>query len=354
MRFWIAVPAAMAMLSFAPMLWAGDEKPAAEGGGDGAALFGRLDADKDGQVTASEAGQEHRRLFDRLMRNADKDANGQLNQEEFVAGLKDKGPGRERGDRPDGPSDAGRRGAGRFGQMADRLREFDKNADGKIELDEVPEERQEMFEMVLDRFDKNDDDAMDLAEIGAAVKEFSDAGARLVGRGGDRPDGPPGSPPGPPPVIVALDIDADGTLSTEEIEGATAALKKLDKDSDGKLSREELLPPRGRDGGPERQFDPEQFARRLLNGDKNGDGKLQQDELPEGMQRRFDRMDANSDGAVDSDELKAAIERFQQRARPGDGAATESSDNAIAKAKKKAERMAKNKGAKKKPKPTST
>lgn len=395
MRFWISAFTVAAVLYIAPTLRADDEKPAGGGDGDGAALFGRLDGNKDGQLTAAEAGQEHRRLFDRLMRNADKDANGQLSQEEFVAGLKDGGAGRERGDRPDGPpgerrrrEGAGRpdgppgegrpgdgppgerRRGGRFGQIAERLREFDKNADGKIELDEVPEERREMFEMVLDRFDKNDDDAMDLAEIGAAAREFGEAGAQIGGRGGDRPDGAPGFPPGPPPVVVALDADADGALSSEEIEGAAAALKKLDKDGDGKLSREELMPPPGpprgrafsREGGPgaprgtERQFDPAQIARRLLNGDKNGDGKLQKDELPEAMQRRFDRMDANGDGAIDTEELKAVAERLRDRARPNDGAAARPDDNVVAesKAKQKAERKAKKKADKKKSKPTTT
>lgn len=44
------------------------------------------------------------------------------------------------------------------------------------------------------------------------------------------------------PVMSALDANADGELSAEEIAGAAAALKKLDKDGDGKLSREELRP----------------------------------------------------------------------------------------------------------------
>jgi len=56
------------------------------------------------------------------------------------------------------------------------------------------------------------------------------------------------------PLMMALDADADGELSAEEISHAAAALKKLDKDADGRLSREELrpqgVPPRTGFGGP--------------------------------------------------------------------------------------------------------
>ncbi|MBX3411241.1 MAG: EF-hand domain-containing protein [Pirellulales bacterium] len=358
MRIWIAVLASSATLFLGTSTRADDDKPTG-GGPDHAGLFAKLDADQDGQLTADEAGQEHRRLFDRLMRNADQNADGKLSQEEFVAGLKAGGPGRgdrpdgppgnrprrERGDRPDGPPE-GRRGGGRFGQIAERLREFDKNGDGKIELDEVPEERQQMFEMVLDRFDKNDDDAMDLNEIAEAAREFGQAGGRGPA-GGPGPAGAgPGSdgPPGPPPLLVALDADGDGTLSAQEIENASSALQRLDKNGDGRLTRNELMPPPpgagrtfSRDRGPDAPGNPEQLVRRLMNGDKNGDGKLQKEELPERMRQRFDRMDANGDGALDADELKNAAERLQRRMRENDDASASAADNAgkPAQAKKK-------------------
>lgn len=47
------------------------------------------------------------------------------------------------------------------------------------------------------------------------------------------------------PVLVALDADGDGELSTDEIEKAEAALAKLDKNADGKLSGDEVRPSRG-------------------------------------------------------------------------------------------------------------
>ena len=44
------------------------------------------------------------------------------------------------------------------------------------------------------------------------------------------------------PVMTALDADHDGALSADEIKNAPAALKKLDKNGDGKLTEDEVRP----------------------------------------------------------------------------------------------------------------
>jgi len=70
---------------------------------------------------------------------------------------------------------------------------------------------------------------------------------------GDRPGGGGGRgrPPRPQlPLIAALDADGNGEISTAEIQGAAAALKKLDKNQDGKLSQEEMGLRFGRFGRP--------------------------------------------------------------------------------------------------------
>lgn len=59
-----------------------------------------------------------------------------------------------------------------------------------------------------------------------------------------------------PPVMVALDSNHDGVIDEQEIEQASASLKKLDKNGDGKLTMEELrpAPPQGAEGdGPRRR-----------------------------------------------------------------------------------------------------
>lgn len=48
---------------------------------------------------------------------------------------------------------------------------------------------------------------------------------------------------------------------------------------------------------------PEQIAKRLLQEDKNGDGKLSQDELPQQLRQAFEAMDTNHDGLLDESEV---------------------------------------------------
>ena len=55
-----------------------------------------------------------------------------------------------------------RRGGGRT--FAERLQQMDKNADGKVERSEVPDEAQQLF----DRLDTNGDGVLDEKEIAAA------------------------------------------------------------------------------------------------------------------------------------------------------------------------------------------
>jgi hypothetical protein len=69
------------------------------------------------------------------------------------------------------------------------------------------------------------------------------------GMGGHRP---------PPPIIAVLDANHDGVIDADEIANASKALKKLDKNGDGKLTQDELRPPRpeggpGQDGPPPQQ-----------------------------------------------------------------------------------------------------
>jgi len=46
--------------------------------------------------------------------------------------------------------------------------------------------------------------------------------------------------------------------------------------------------------------------------DKDGDGKLTQDEVPEGMKGFFDNMDTDKNGAVDTKEWGVVRQRMQQ------------------------------------------
>lgn len=144
------------------------------------------------------------------------------------------------------------------------------------------------------------------------------------GPGGFRGQGGPGGPGGrmgrgfpPMPLMTAIDKNADGELSEEEIKAASAAILSLDKDKDGKISAEELRPAFGPggiggQGGPGGPGGPGGFGGRDMSGelvnqlmanDKNNDGKLTEDELPQRLKALMARADTNKDGVLDRAEL---------------------------------------------------
>ena len=156
------------------------------------------------------------------------------------------------------------------------------------------------------------------------------------GRGFDPPGGGPDMMMRAMPVMAALDADKDGVISAEEISNAVAALKTVDKNSDGKLTEDELRPSfPGRDGGPGfgppgegspgregrrdgegrgedgaggrgregRGGNPEEMMSRIMQMDKDGDGKLAKDEVGERMQAMIERADIDKDGFATREEL---------------------------------------------------
>jgi hypothetical protein len=78
-----------------------------------------------------------------------------------------------------------------------------------------------------------------------------------------------------------------------------------------------------RPGGPgrgPRGGNPEDFVARMMEFDKNNDGKLTKDEVTdERLTRLFDRADANKDGTVTKEELTALATREQANDRGGPG-----------------------------------
>jgi hypothetical protein len=62
-------------------------------------------------------------------------------------------------------------------------------------------------------------------------------------QGGDNSNGPRGHRPPPSPLLMALDVNHDGVIDSNEIANASAELKTLDKNGDGQLTRDEYCPP---------------------------------------------------------------------------------------------------------------
>lgn len=306
-RFASVLLALAALSLFSPAATAQEKRDQQErprGGQDQQALFERLDANKDGQVTADEVSEERKNFFDRLVRTRDKNDDGKLSKEEFTARGSEERPRREEGNR-DGDRP-------RF-EPAAIFRNLDKDGDGKVVPDEVPEERREQFKNNLGRADKDGDGGLNLNEFQAAMAAFA---PRAGGREGD--GGRPNLANAP--FFRAIDADRDGKLSGEELAAAGDALKKLDRNNDGFVTPEELAPPGpGGPGRPQQGGGAEAFRERLKQADTNGDGKLSKEEAPERFKQNFDRIDANSDGFIDSEELNRMFQRFRQAAGDGEG-----------------------------------
>src|SRR5262249_47501522 len=130
------------VLTLARFALAEDEKPKRP---DPGALFSQLDKNGDGFITADEVGDDRKAFFERLLRVADKDKDGKLSKEEFAAGLAGLAKGEAK--RPEGVP--GKKGP--FGKDFDpeaMFNRLDKNGDGKLTKDEIPEERVELFRRI--------------------------------------------------------------------------------------------------------------------------------------------------------------------------------------------------------------
>lgn len=128
------------------------------------------------------------------------------------------------------------------------------------------------------------------------------------------------------PDFATLDLNGDGVVSLEEMQGAgDARFSAADSDGDGLLSSEELSALAN-----ERAAD--RVARMLERLDTNEDGSLSQREIEvvqrgrgEMSERMFNRIDADDDGAISEEEFEEVRERMERRGgkhrdgRPGVG-----------------------------------
>jgi Ca2+-binding EF-hand superfamily protein len=128
---------------------------------------------------------------------------------------------------------------------AEMIKHFDKNADGKLELSELPEKMQKFMRKA--------------------------------------------------------DANADGVITVEELEAGKEKMRaehlaKVDTDHDGKVSPEE------------HKAAFEKFAReRFAKMDKNNDGALTKDEIGDKRWERLSVADADKSGSVTEQEIKTAV-----------------------------------------------
>jgi len=129
---------------------------------------------------------------------------------------------------------------------------FDRNGDGKLSKDELPERYQGLFT----RADTNKDGFLtpqELRQSAAAQTLPPDPGRGGEGeREGERGGGREGrgGPGFRDPIWSTLDVNGDNVLSAQEMAAASANLAKLDLNHDGALTMDELMPQdRGRGRG---------------------------------------------------------------------------------------------------------
>jgi Ca2+-binding EF-hand superfamily protein len=203
-------------------------------------ILSALDTDHDGSLSADEIGNAPKAL-----RTLDKNNDGKITADELRPSF---GPGGRGG--PGGPEGPGGRGEGPSdataninAELVKTLLEFDKDGDFQLTRDEVPARFQGLFE----RWDANKDGKLTRDEL---TKGASTQRAQTTRQGG--PEGGRGQRLDP--IMSALDTDNDGALSASEIDNSPAALKKLDKNGDGRLTEDEVRPNMGpMRGGPPRE-----------------------------------------------------------------------------------------------------
>jgi len=279
-------------------------------------LFVQLDANGDGEITIDEVPEDQQPLLKRLIKRGDADANGQLSQEEFLAALTEKRATRPLVENPEQ----------NYAPGNDRpdprmiFRQLDANGDGVVRVEELPEKLQGFFSNIMEKADKDGDEALGPEELGKVIRTISERRPELLRNFGLIQ--PTDASPRDGGLMRALDSDGNGELSSEEIAKASQVLQTLDTDNDGLVSRDELHAPPALALADQQQDrpTPEKILQRIMQADSDGDGRVSRDEAPERMLEHFDHLDANGDNFLDRDELSTALKaRFNgdARKRPG-------------------------------------
>lgn len=242
-------------------------------------LFARLDTNGDGQIAGSEVASSHSRLFARLLRLGDADNDGQLDQDEWQVATQPRRPAKpiEQKQSSELPgADAARL----------MLLKLDTNRDARLTEAETPSELLPLFERIVERYDRNEDGAVNSLELGRGGPQLMRMAERMVRE---------------------LNIDVESELATLEREQGDSVNR-----FDVRPSRDQML------------SNPSQTRAIFEQFDADGNGQLELSELPaelsEQQRQRLGRLlrrgDRNGDKMLSEKEfmdISARIGRFLNR-----------------------------------------
>jgi Ca2+-binding EF-hand superfamily protein len=165
------------------------------------------------------------------------------------------------------------------------FQQYDRNRDGYLERNELPEPLREQF----DRLDANHDGRISPEELQRGM-------ASIMPR--RRPSDM---------IYVLIEMTDHDLDATKEVQRAYDILRRLDKNKNGKIDPEEL------------KAEQEQLIKARIDAlfkdlDTNGDGRISREEARGQIRADFDRIDTNHDGFIERNELLRAAE--QRPAQP--------------------------------------
>ncbi|WP_442485217.1 EF-hand domain-containing protein [Aeoliella sp. SH292] len=235
-------------------------------------LFERLDADGDGRLVADELPKEQSRLFARLVRQGDKNRDGELSKLEWQAATTPRRP--EKPIEEKRPNELPGADAARLVLLM-----LDTDEDGVLTREEAPRDLRGVFDRIVEQYDRNDDERINRLELARGGPQLTRMSQQTVRR---------------------LDINVDRELKKFDRQQGSAAMRFTEAPSRGEFLR-----------------DPQQSLALFEELDKDKDGLLALDETPAEGADRWKRLfrlgDRNRDGLLSRDEFRGATQRAARR-----------------------------------------